>query len=183
MVPDVAQVEQRKEVGCLAGAGQHAGGAALQLGDFGRHRVAGGVLQAGIEVAAGLQVEQLAHLVGTVILERGALHNGNLARFAVSRVISALHTQGVDGILLAHTFPLLLHIGRPAPYGFYKNYFYCKVLPPQNQEANLGPQGRKSQSEEKQVWKSGRGCVIIQDGSGSREVRKRLKCPMILQKR
>ena len=87
-----------KEVGCLAGTGQHTGGAALQFGNLGGDGIAGGVLQAGIKITAGLQVKQLAHIVGAIIFESGALHNGNLAGFAVAGGIAALYAQGIDAV-------------------------------------------------------------------------------------
>ena len=98
MVARVADVEQGKEVGCLAGTGQHTGGAALQFGNLGGDGIAGGVLQAGIKITAGLQVKQLAHIVGAIIFESGALHNGNLAGFAVAGGIAALYAQGIDAV-------------------------------------------------------------------------------------
>ena len=98
VVARVADVEQGKEVGCLAGTGQHTGGAALQFGNLGGDGIAGGVLQAGIKITAGLQVKQLAHIVGAIIFESGALHNGNLAGFAVAGGIAALYAQGIDAV-------------------------------------------------------------------------------------
>ena len=56
------------------------------------------VLQAGIKITAGLQVKQLAHIVGAIIFESGALHNGNLAGFAVAGGIAALYAQGIDAV-------------------------------------------------------------------------------------
>ena len=98
VVARVADVEQGKEVGCLAGTGQHTGGAALQFGNLGGDGIAGGVLQAGIKITAGLQVKQFAHIVGAIIFESGALHNGNLAGFAVAGGIAALYAQGIDAV-------------------------------------------------------------------------------------
>ena len=97
VIPRVADVEQRKEVGSLPGAGQHAGGAALQLGDLGGHMVAGGIGQTGIKVAVRLQIKQLAHLIGAVILKSSALDNGDLPRLAVAGRVTALYTDGVAG--------------------------------------------------------------------------------------
>ena len=56
MVPGTGDVEDGVEVGRLAGGGEHRGGAALQGADPGGDGVAGRVLQAGVEIAFGLQV-------------------------------------------------------------------------------------------------------------------------------
>ena len=63
--------------------------------------IARGVLQTAVEVARLLQVKQLAHVLGRVVLPRGGLVDGHLARLGISRVIAALNTCGTDG-LLAH---------------------------------------------------------------------------------
>ena len=52
--------------------------------DLGRHRIVGGVLESGIEVTAGLQVEQLAHLLAGLIAEGGGLDDGEIAGLAVA---------------------------------------------------------------------------------------------------
>ena len=48
----------------------------LQLADLLGHKVTGGVLQAGVEVAVGFQVEQLAHILAGGIFEGGGLDDG-----------------------------------------------------------------------------------------------------------
>jgi hypothetical protein len=68
--------------------------------------VVGGVLQACIEIARILQVKQLAHLQTGFILEGGTLHNGHLARLALSGLITRLNTQGSD--ILFHSFSSLI---------------------------------------------------------------------------
>ena len=95
MVTGLAEVEQGKEVGCLTAGGQHGGGAALQLADLLGHKVTGGVLQAGVEVAVGFQVEQLAHILAGGIFEGGGLDDGDLAGLAIAGRITALHTDGI----------------------------------------------------------------------------------------
>ena len=98
MVPAGADVEQREEVGRLAGRGEHSGGAALQLADLGGHIVVGGVLEAGVEVAVGLQVKELTHVLAGGVFERGGLDDGDLARLAVSGGVAALHAYGSDAL-------------------------------------------------------------------------------------
>ena len=107
VVPALADVEQGEEVGRLTGGGQHGGGAALHLRDFRRHIVVGGVLEPGVEVAAGLQIEQLAHVLAGVIFEGGGLDDGNLAGLAVAGGVAALYALGAD-FVLAHGVSLLI---------------------------------------------------------------------------
>ena len=54
MVTGLAKVEQGEEVGSLPAGSQHGSGAAFQFTDLLGHKVTGGVLQAGIEVAVAL---------------------------------------------------------------------------------------------------------------------------------
>ncbi len=54
VVAAAAYIEKRIEISGLSAAGQHCRGAAFQLGDFGRHIVVGGILEPGVEIAAGL---------------------------------------------------------------------------------------------------------------------------------
>ena len=101
-------VEQGEEVGRLAGGGQHSRRAALQRGDFRRHIVAGGVLETGVKIAVGLQVEKFAHILGGGVLKGGGLHNGNLTGFAAAGGIASLDAGGFDTVI-AHTgcsFPI-----------------------------------------------------------------------------
>ena len=73
-----------EEVGRLAGRGEHGGGAALQLADLGGHIVVGGVLEAGVEVAVGLQVKELTHVLAGGVFERGGLDDGDLPGLSVA---------------------------------------------------------------------------------------------------
>ncbi len=91
-------VEHGEEIGRLAGRRQHGGGAALELGDLRRHRVIGGVLQARVEIARLLKIEQLAHVLARVVLPRRVLIDGNLARLGIARAIPALHADGFYGL-------------------------------------------------------------------------------------
>jgi len=95
MIPGFADVEQREEVGSLTAGRQHGGGAVFQLADLFRHEIAGGILQAGIEIAVGFQIEQLAHVLTGGILEGGGLDDGDLAGFAVAGGVTALHADGI----------------------------------------------------------------------------------------
>ena len=112
MVTAVGDVEHSIEVGRLAGGGEHGGGSTLHVADLGRHHVVGGVLQAGIEISAGLQVEQLAHVLAGVIFKCGGLDNGDLAGLAVARRIAALDALGIDGVI-AHVVSFFLIWMRP----------------------------------------------------------------------
>ena len=95
MVAAGSDVKKRVEVGCLTGAGKHGGGAALHGADLGCHHVAGGVLKPGVEIAAGFQVEELAHILTGGILEGGALINGDLAGLAIFGAVAGLDSQGL----------------------------------------------------------------------------------------
>ena len=101
MIAGTGHVKDRKEVRSHARARKHRGGASLHLTDLGGNQIARGVLQAAVEVARLLQVKQLAHVLGRVVLPRGGLVDGHLARLGISRVIAALNTCSTDG-LLAH---------------------------------------------------------------------------------
>ena len=93
--PAVADVEQGEEVGRLAAGRQHGGSAALQLADLLCDDIAGGVLQAGVEIAVGLQVKQLPHILAGGIFKGSGLDNGDLAGLAVAGRIAALHADGI----------------------------------------------------------------------------------------
>ena len=111
VVTGLAEVEQGKEVGSLPAGSQHGSGAAFQFTDFLSHKVTGGVLQAGIEVAVGLQVKELAHVLAGGVLEGGGLDDGDLAGFAVSGRIAALHADGIT-IHTTYSFAGFVHIAQ-----------------------------------------------------------------------
>ena len=101
MIAGTGNVKDREEVRGHARAREHRSGAALHLADLGGNQIARRVLQAAIEVARLLQVEQLAHMLGRVVLPRGGLVDGHLTRLRIARTIAALNTRGTDG-LIAH---------------------------------------------------------------------------------
>ena len=101
VIAGAGNVKDGKEVRGHARAREHRGGAALHLADLGGNQIARGVLQAAVEVARLLQVEQLAHVLGRVVLPRGGLVDGHLTRLRITRTIAALNTRGTDS-LLAH---------------------------------------------------------------------------------
>ena len=59
MVPGLAEVHHRIKVGGLSGRGQHGCHSALQLANFRRYCVVGGISQSGIKISALLLVEYL----------------------------------------------------------------------------------------------------------------------------
>ena len=71
MVASLAEVEDRERAGRLAGRGQDRRDATLESGDFLCHLVVGGIRKARVEVACGLQVEEVGHLLRRLVLERG----------------------------------------------------------------------------------------------------------------
>ena len=93
VISAAGNIEYSHKVGSLAGAGQHSSAAAFQCANFGSHRIAGGVCQTGVEVAVGFQIEQLAHVLRSVIFKGCALHNGNLSGFPVARLITSLNAK------------------------------------------------------------------------------------------
>ena len=112
VVPCLADIEQRKEVCGLTAGGEHGGSAALQLADLFGYHIAGGVLQAGVEIAVGLQVEQLAHVLAGSVLEGGGLDDGDLAGLAVAGGVAALHADGIT-VHTTYSFAgFLVGIGR-----------------------------------------------------------------------
>ena len=106
VVTGAGDVEDGEEVRGLAGARQHGGGAAFELGDFCGHGIVGGVLQAGVEVAGLFQVEELAHVLGSVVLPGGGLVDRNLARLCVAGAVAALYAGGAD--TFGHAIPLVV---------------------------------------------------------------------------
>ena len=101
VIAGTGHIKDRQEVRSHARAREHRRGTALHLADLGGNQVARGILQAAVEVARLLQVKQLAHVLGRVVLPRGGLVDGHLARLRIARAIAALNTRGTDG-LLAH---------------------------------------------------------------------------------
>ena len=92
MTAALTDIKERHEICRLSGGGKHGRRPALQLRYFGRHHIIGGILQPGIKISAGLQIEKLSHILPGFISEGGGLDNGNLARLPVPRGIARLHT-------------------------------------------------------------------------------------------
>ena len=101
MIAGAGHVKDRKEVRSHARAREHRSSTALHLANLGGNQIARGVLQTAVEVARLLQVKQLAHVLGRVILPRGGLVDRHLARLRIARMIAALNARGTDS-LLAH---------------------------------------------------------------------------------
>ena len=99
MVAALGDVEHGVEGSSLTAGGEHSGTAALKGADAGGHHVVSGVLQAGIEVAAGLQVEELAHVLAGVVFESGALYDRNLTRLAILRGVASLNTDCTEFLI------------------------------------------------------------------------------------
>ena len=104
MVAAVGNIEDGVEVGRLAGGGEHGRSASLHVADLGGHHIVGGVLKPGIEISAGLQVEELAHVLAGGVLKGGGLDNGNLPRLSVAGGVAPLDAFGVD--------PVVTHVER-----------------------------------------------------------------------
>ena len=93
MVARLTNIEDGVEVGCLSTACQHGTHAAFQSCYLRSNGIVGGILQTGIEVALLLQIEQLGHLVGVIILESGRLDNGQLYGFPILCPVACMHTE------------------------------------------------------------------------------------------
>ena len=96
MSAGLTDVEHRIKARRLTARSEHAGHTAFERGNLRSSRIAGGVLQARIEIARLLQVEEAAHLFSAFIFERGALINRQLTRFAVLGRPTRLHALRVD---------------------------------------------------------------------------------------
>ena len=94
MVACLADVEHGVEVGGLSAAGQHGPHAPFELRNLLGHHIVGGVLQARVEIAFLLEVEEHGHLLRVVIFERGALDDGWLDGFAILSLVASVHTEG-----------------------------------------------------------------------------------------
>ena len=93
VVAGFADVEHGVEVCGLTGTREHSGYTTFESGDLVSDSVVGRVLQTGVEVAGSLQVEQVGHVIGCFVLERGALVDGEYTRFAVFRLPTALNAK------------------------------------------------------------------------------------------
>ena len=106
MVAAVCNIKDSVEICRLSGGGQHRCRAAFQLADFSRHQIAGGILQAGIEIAACFQIKELAHILAGVVFIGCALVDGDLSGFAVAGGVAALYAFCFNS-LIAHVVFLL----------------------------------------------------------------------------
>ena len=105
MVARFADVEDGVEVCSLTGTREHRGNTTFESGNLVSDSVVRRVLQTSVEIAGSLQVEQVCHIVGGFVLERGALVDGENARFAVLRLPAALNAQS---FLICHVEILFL---------------------------------------------------------------------------
>ena len=104
MVASLADVEDGVEVGSLSAGGEHRPYSTLEGSNLRSHSVVGGVLQTGIEIALFLQVEEIGHFLGVIILKRGALIDGEHACFAVFRLPATLYTERGGTQFFLHVF-------------------------------------------------------------------------------
>ena len=107
VIAGAGHVKDRKEVRSHARTREHRSGTTLHLADLGGNQIARGILQTAVEVARFLQVKKLAHVLGRVVLPRGGLVDGHLARLRIARAITALNTRGTDGLLAHIQLPYL----------------------------------------------------------------------------
>ena len=108
-----ADVEDGVEVCGLTGTRKHRSDTTFESSNLVGDGVVSRVLQTRVEVAGSLQVEQVRHVVGGFVLERGALVDGKDARFAVFRLPTALNAYGF----------WFCHVEIP----FYKIFMACNI--------------------------------------------------------
>lgn len=96
MVAAGGDVEHRVEVGRLPGGGEHCRRPPLQRADLCRHVVVGGVLEAGVKIPAGLQIEQGPHGLSGGVAEGGGLDDGDVAGLPVAGGIPPVDTNAVS---------------------------------------------------------------------------------------
>ena len=93
VVASLADVEQSIEVGSLSAGREHSAHTPFESSNLAGHSIVGGILQAGVEIAFFLQIEEVGHLLGVIILERGALIDGEHACLSVFRFPASLHAK------------------------------------------------------------------------------------------
>ena len=118
MVAAGGDIEQGEEVGRLTGGGQHGRGATFEGADLRRDEVVRRVLQAGVEVAGSLKVEQLAHVLGRIVLERGGLDDRDHTGLTVFRLVAGLDAFG----FLFHVASTP-NVGPYIAHGNYSSYY------------------------------------------------------------
>ena len=99
MIARAGNVEHGEEVRRLARGGEHGRRAPFQRSDLSGHRIIGGVGQARVEVAGLLQIEQAPHVLARIVLPRGVLVDGHLARLAIAGPPAALHADGSNALV------------------------------------------------------------------------------------
>ena len=100
MVPGGAEVKDGEEVGRLAGRGEHGRRSPFQGADLGGHPGPGWVLQTGVEVALGLQVEQGPHGLAALVAEGGALDDGDVPGLPVAGGVASVDALGAFLVIL-----------------------------------------------------------------------------------
>ena len=102
MIASFADVEDGVEVGGLTRGCEYGAYAAFESGNLRSYNIVGGVLQTCVEIALLFQVEEVSHLFGIVILERGALVDGEHARFAIFGLPACLYAESGGFHFLFH---------------------------------------------------------------------------------
>ena len=90
VIASLADIEDSIEVGSLTAGGQHSAHTTFQCCNLLGYSIVGGIGQTGIEVTAVLQVEQTGHLLAGIVFECCTLIDGQLLRFALCRLPSAV---------------------------------------------------------------------------------------------
>ena len=112
--PQFTMLNRAKNVGGLAGGGQHGRCAALQRGDLGGHIVIGGGSGDGCRNSRWPPGQKLAHVLAGRVLEGGGLDNRDLPGLAVAGGVASLDTGGFDAI--AHGCVLLSGLERKTAF-------------------------------------------------------------------
>ena len=93
VVAGLTNIEHGIEVGSLSARREHGPHPTFERSNLSGHGIVGGILQTRIEIALLFQIEKVGHLFCIIILERGALHNGQHARLSVLGLPPCLHAQ------------------------------------------------------------------------------------------
>jgi len=91
VVATACDIEHGEKGSGLSRREEHCRAAAFQSANFCRDRIAGGVLQTGIKIAACFQIKQFAHILAGIIFKSRALDDRHLTGFAVAGRIAALY--------------------------------------------------------------------------------------------
>ena len=101
MVASLTDVENGIEVSRLSAGSQHSTYTAFEGCNLLGHHIVRGVGQTGVEIATIFQVEETSHLLAGVVLERGALIDGELLWLALRWFPSAMNADGLK-VFLVH---------------------------------------------------------------------------------